>query len=209
MPLVRSRCDRCRDGPSAPVLSAVLPATSIRAAGLDQPGCGWGVAGAAGGRSRAIGRRRRGSVGSRLPGAMRGGGRRHSARRRSRGNRTTRTMRRADPRRPGSRRLAPSKRLNRVASRRPTTSYGSTGTVAPWTAGQVFVGFNGTWRPVGASQRGVTGIGRFEILPELAILTSDILGSESSTTLVEVASCSNFRDSARAASGGQRRPTVR
>jgi hypothetical protein len=28
-------------------------------------------------------------------------------------------------------------------------------------------------------------IGRFEILPELAILTSDILGSDSSTTLVE------------------------
>jgi hypothetical protein len=28
-------------------------------------------------------------------------------------------------------------------------------------------------------------IGRFEILPELAILTSDILGPESSTTLVE------------------------
>jgi hypothetical protein len=28
-------------------------------------------------------------------------------------------------------------------------------------------------------------VGRFEILPELAILTSDILGSESSTTLVE------------------------
>jgi hypothetical protein len=28
-------------------------------------------------------------------------------------------------------------------------------------------------------------IGRFEIFPELAILTSDILGSESSTTLVE------------------------
>jgi hypothetical protein len=28
-------------------------------------------------------------------------------------------------------------------------------------------------------------IGRFEILPELAILTSDILGPESGTTLVE------------------------
>jgi hypothetical protein len=28
-------------------------------------------------------------------------------------------------------------------------------------------------------------MGRFEIPPELAILTSDILGSESSTTLVE------------------------
>jgi hypothetical protein len=53
---------------------------------------------------------------------------------------------------------------------------------------------------LGASQRDLTGIGRFEILPELAILTSDILGSESTTTLVD--SCSNFRDSARAASGG-------
>jgi hypothetical protein len=47
------------------------------------------------------------------------------------------------------------------------------------------------------------GIGRFEILPELAILTSDILGSDSSTTQVDKVPASH-----RAATSVSRHPAV-
>jgi hypothetical protein len=103
--MVRSRRNRCRDGSSPPVLSAVLSAAGIRATSLIEQGRRGGTSRRRGGPVRRRGRR---PVGPRLPGAMCGRRRRHSARRRSRGNRAARTLRRADPSRRGCRRLAPS-----------------------------------------------------------------------------------------------------
>jgi hypothetical protein len=83
----------------------------------------------------------------------------------------------AGPGRPGRRRLAPSGCL---ACSRPFPM-GSPGQVAPCAAGQAYSGVQVEAGPLVDAG----SIGRFEILPELAILTSEILGSDSSTTLVE------------------------